>query len=188
MGKKISVDSSTMMNKIFEIIEAKKIFNINYNQLSILIHPDSYIHAIVEFKNRMISIIAHDTTMDIPIHNTLIDNNKMYFPKKSYNLDMNKLNNLSLHNVKLKKFPVVKILKLLPRKSSLFETALVSANDHLVQLYLKNRIKYYQISTKIFKIINLKEIKLLKNKIPKNVNEILKINSYVKSKVMDLCV
>ena len=188
MGKKISVDSSTMMNKIFEIIEAKKIFNIKYNQLSILIHPDSYIHAIVEFKNRMISIIAHDTTMDIPIHNTLIDNNKMYFPKKSYNLDMNKLNNLSLHNVKLKKFPVVKILKLLPRKSSLFETALVSANDHLVQLYLKNKIKYHHISTKLFKIINLKEIKLLKNKTPKNVNEILKINSYVKTKVMDLSI
>tara|TARA_Y100000768_G_scaffold49187_1_gene32068 strand:+ start:1837 stop:3006 length:1170 start_codon:yes stop_codon:yes gene_type:complete len=188
MGKKISVDSSTMMNKIFEIIEAKKIFNIKYNQLSILIHPDSYIHAIVEFKNRMISIIAHDTTMDIPIHNTLFDNNKTYFTKKSNNLDLNKLNNLSLKSVNLKKFPVVKILKLLPRKSSLFETALVSANDHLVQFYLKNKIKYNHISTKLFKIINSKEIKLLKNKTPKNVDEILKINSYVKSKVMDLCV
>ena len=71
MGKKISVDSSTMMNKVFEIIEAKKIFNINYNQLDILIHPESYIHAIVEYKNKMITIIAHDTTMDIPIANTL---------------------------------------------------------------------------------------------------------------------
>ena len=188
MGKKISVDSSTMMNKIFEIIEAKKIFNIKYNQLSILIHPDSYIHAIVEFKNRMISIIAHDTTMDIPIQNTLFDNNKTYFPKKSYNLDLYKLNNLTLKNIRIKKFPVVKILKLLPNKSSLFETALVSANDNLVQLYLKNKIKYYHISTKLFKIINLKEIRLLKRKIPKNVNEILKINSYVKSKVMDLCI
>ena len=187
MGKKISVDSSTMMNKIFEIIEAKKIFNIKYNQLSILIHPDSYIHAIVEFKNRMISIIAHDTTMDIPIHNTLLENNKTYFSKKAYNLDLNKLNNLTLKNIQLKKFPVIKILKLLPNKSSLFETALVSANDNLVQLYLKNKIKYHHISTQLFKIINLKEIKLLKNKIPKNVNEILKINNYVKSKLMDQC-
>ena len=126
--------------------------------------------------------------MDIPIHNTLFDNNKKYFKKKSYNLNLSKLNNLSLQNVKLKKFPVVKILKLLPRKSSLFETALVSANDHLVQLYLKKKIKYHHISTKLFKIINLKEIKLLKNKTPKNVNEILKINSYVKTKVMDLSI
>ena len=116
MGKKISVDSSTMMNKIFEIIEAKKIFNIKYNQLSILIHPDSYIHAIVEFKNRMISIIAHDTTMDIPIYNTLFDHNKSHIFNKSYTLDLNKLNNLSLKSIQFKKFPVVKILKLLPNK------------------------------------------------------------------------
>ena len=71
MGKKISVDSSTLMNKVFEVIEAKKIFNVNYNQIGILIHPDSYIHAIVEFTNNMISIIAHKTTMEIPILNTL---------------------------------------------------------------------------------------------------------------------
>ena len=103
-------------------------------------------------------------------------------------MDLNKLNNLTLKDIRIKKFPVVKILKLLPNKSSLFETALVSANDNLVQLYLKNKIKYYHISTKLFKIINLKEIRLLKRKIPKNVNEILKINSYVKSKVMDLCI
>ena len=57
MGKKISVDSATLMNKVFEIIEAKKIFDVNYSQLDILIHPNSYIHAIVEFKNNMISII-----------------------------------------------------------------------------------------------------------------------------------
>ena len=188
MGKKISVDSSTLMNKIFEVIEAKKIFDIQYNQLSILIHPDSYIHAIIEFKNRMISIVAHDTTMDIPIFNTLFDFKKTKIFKMSYSLDLSKLNNLSLKQVELKKFPVVKILKLLPVKSSLFETALVSANDQLVQLYLENKIKYNHISTKLIKIIDLKEIKLLKNKIPKNVDEILKINSYVKSKVIDLCV
>ena len=71
MGKKITVDSSNLMNKVFEIIEAKKIFNFNYNQLNILIHPDSYIHAIVLFKSKMISIIAHNTSMEIPIYNTL---------------------------------------------------------------------------------------------------------------------
>ena len=51
MGKKISIDSATMMNKVFEIIEAKKIFNLKYNQLEILIHPQSYLHAIVKFNN-----------------------------------------------------------------------------------------------------------------------------------------
>ena len=51
MGKKISIDSATMMNKVFEVIEAKKIFNLKYNQLEILIHPQSYFFAMVKFKN-----------------------------------------------------------------------------------------------------------------------------------------
>jgi 1-deoxy-D-xylulose-5-phosphate reductoisomerase len=183
MGKKISVDSSTMMNKIFEVIEAKKIFNIKYNQLSILIHPDSYIHAIVEFKNRMISIIAHDTTMDIPIYNTLFDDNKSYILNKSYSLDLNKLNSLSLKNVQLKKFPVVKILNLLPSKSSLFETALVAANDELVNLYLKNKIRYNDISSLLIKEISKKYIVIMKKKSPTKVSSILNVTNLVRSRI-----
>jgi len=183
MGKKISVDSSTMMNKIFEVIEAKKIFNIKYNQLSILIHPDSYIHAIVEFKNRMISIIAHDTTMDIPIYNTLFDDNKSYILNKSYSLDLNKLNSLSLKNVQLKKFPVVKILNLLPSKSSLFETALVAANDELVNLYLKNKIRYNDISSLLIKEISKKYIMIMKKKSPTKVSSILNVTNLVRSRI-----
>ena len=70
MGKKISIDSSTMMNKVFEVMETNKIFNIPLNKISILIHPSSYIHAIVKFSNGIIKIIAHDTSMKIPIFNS----------------------------------------------------------------------------------------------------------------------
>ena len=184
MGKKISVDSATLMNKIFEVIEAKKLFNLKYNQIKILIHPNSYVHAIVEFKNDMISIIAHKTTMDIPIYNTLNLDNKMFKSKNNQGIEIKKLNNLAFKNVDKNKFPVVNILKKLPNKNSLFETALVTANDHLVQLYLKRKIKFNEIPLKLFKIINLKEISLLKNKTPKNINEILKITRYVRSKVI----
>ena len=55
MGKKISVDSATLMNKVFEIIEAKKIFDIDLDKFEILIHPKSYIHAIVKLKNGLIT-------------------------------------------------------------------------------------------------------------------------------------
>ena len=78
MGKKITVDSSTMMNKVFEIIEAKKIFKLSYDQLGILIHPKSYIHSIIKFNDGMIKIIAHDTTMEIPIFNLFIMTQKKY--------------------------------------------------------------------------------------------------------------
>ena len=74
MGKKITVDSSTMMNKVFEIIEAKNIFDINYNKLNIIIHPQSYIHAILFFNDGMINVVAHETTMEIPIFNSLYEN------------------------------------------------------------------------------------------------------------------
>ena len=67
MGKKISIDSATMMNKVFEIIEAKKIFKISYKKLSILIHPKSYVHAIIKFKNGLTKFVVHETSMKIPI-------------------------------------------------------------------------------------------------------------------------
>ena len=76
MGKKITIDSSTLMNKVFEIIEAKKIFNLSYNKLEILIHPQSYVHAIIKFNDGLIKIIAHETTMDIPIFNSIYYNEK----------------------------------------------------------------------------------------------------------------
>ena len=184
MGKKISVDSATLMNKIFEVIEAKKIFNLQYNQIDILIHPDSYIHAIVEFKNNMISIIAHKTTMSIPILNTLDLKKIPFLNQKSQKIDIKKLNNLAFKNADIIKFPVIKILYKLPKNNSLFETALVASNDHLVELFLKNKIKFNQISKNLLKIINTKEIKLLKNKKPNNIDEILKISNYVRSKIM----
>ena len=81
-GKKISIDSATMMNKVFEIIEAKNIFNISYKKLSILIHPKSYVHAIIKFKNGLTKIIVHDTNMKIPIFNSLYESENSIKSKK----------------------------------------------------------------------------------------------------------
>ena len=179
MGKKITVDSSNLMNKVFEIIEAKKIFNFNFNKLKILIHPDSYIHAIVLFKSKMISIIAHNTSMEIPIYNTLSKKENKIKKNNPYYLDLNKLNNLILKNVDLKKFPLVKLLKMMPNKDSLFETALISANDYLVDLYLNKKIEYMDISKNLLRLVNSKEIKSLKTKYPKNVECIMRTNNDV---------
>ena len=71
MGKKISIDSATMMNKVFEVIEAKKIFNLKYSQLGVLVHSQSYVHAIVKFTNGLIKVLVHETNMKIPIFNSL---------------------------------------------------------------------------------------------------------------------
>ena len=145
MGKKISTDSATLMNKVFEVIEAKKIFNLDLNKICIYIHPKSYIHTIVKFKNGLIKIVAHDTDMKIPILNSIYNNNSRIKSKK---ININLLNNLNLNRVDLKKYPSMKILKLIPKKNTLFETLLVSANDELVNLFLQNKISYEDIYVK----------------------------------------
>ena len=139
MGKKISIDSATMMNKVFEVIETQRIFNLEKSKIKILIHDKSYIHAIVQFKNGLKKILAHDTNMKIPIFNTLYDNKNETKFLKSRNLDINKLNNLDLKSLDKKKFPLTKILDKISNKASLLETVLISANDELVNLFLKKR-------------------------------------------------
>ena len=186
MGKKISIDSATLMNKVFEIIEAKKIFNYKYSQLKILIHPNSYVHAIVKFNNGLIKMLMHDTNMRIPIFNSFYRNYEKKISTK--NIDFDILNNLNFADVDLIKFPVVNILKKMPNKDSLFETVLVSANDKLVDLFLNKKITFNQISTLLFKIIKMKEFSKFKKLKAKNIDEIINLNNYVSLKIENLTI
>ena len=188
MGKKISVDSATLMNKIFEIIEAKKIFDIELSKFQVLIHPKSYIHAIVKFKNGLIKIIAHETNMKIPISNSIYIGYRNHNFIKSKKVDINILNSLNLQQVNTKKFPVIKILKRLTKKNSLFDTVLVSINDELVNLFLKNKINFFDISSKIWFLINSTFFSKFKHQKPKNLAQIEKLNEFVRLKTRSLSV
>ena len=181
MGKKISVDSSTLMNKVFEVIEAKNIFNIEIKNLNILIHKDSYLHAIIKFKDGLTKLIIHETDMKIPIFNTLYEN-KLY-KQKNNKLSINKINNLNLQKPNTKKFPMIKVLKKIPKKNSLFETIIVSTNDTLVDLFLKNKIKYKDIPKIFYKVIEEKSLKKYLNISPKSVNQILKLKNIFQKKI-----
>ena len=181
MGKKITIDSATMMNKVFEIIEAKKIFNLDYNKLKILVHSQSYVHAIVKFNNGLTKILIHDTNMTIPIFNSLYEDKKKEIQSKK--LDFSIINNLNFENIDLKRFPVTKILKKLSSNDSLYETVIVSANDNLVRMFLNNKIQFLDISKTLIKILNNKEFLKFKQIIPKNINEITKLSNYVSLKI-----
>ena len=181
MGKKISIDSATMINKVFEVIEAKNIFNLNYKQISILSHPSSYVHSIINFKNGLVKIIAHNTDMTIPILNTFDDDNKL--KDISSKINIKKLNNLKLREINEKQFPAVKILKMLPNDNSLFETAIVSANDELVKLFLNKKIKFTDISIKLLRLLKSKDLSRYKQIKAKNIDEIIKLNNYVRLKI-----
>ena len=181
MGKKISVDSATMMNKVFEIIEAKKIFNLDYNKLDILVHPSSYIHAIIKFKDGMTKIIAHDTNMRIPIFNSLYDNKQKSI--RSDQLNLKKLNSLNLKQVNTIKFPSIKIIKRLQDKESLLETIIVLANDELVNLFLLKKLSFTDINNCLQKLINMQQIiNLSKNK-PGNINTTIALKELVRKKI-----
>ena len=186
MGKKISTDSATLMNKVFEVIEAKKIFNLNMDKFKILIHPKSYIHAIVKFKNGLIKLVAHDTNMKIPIFNSIYDENKNRFNSKKININL--LNDLNLCKVNIKKYPLIKILKLIPKKESLFETLLVSINDELVSLFLNNKISFDDISIKLNQLIKNKSLLKYRQKKVNNLSQIEKLNEFVRLKTKTLSV
>ena len=181
MGKKITTDSSTLINKVFEIIEAKKIFDLNYKQLNIIIHPQSYVHAMIKFTDGMVKIIAHDTTMEIPIFNSIYSTSHKKI--KTNQIDFKKLNNLNFQKVDKKKFPSVKFLKTLSSNCSLYETALVTANDEFVRLFLDNKIRYNEILPNIFKIMKLNDIIKLKKIVPTNITQVINIRDYVQGKI-----
>ena len=184
MGKKITIDFATLMNKVFEVIEAKNIFYLSYKKISILTHPKSYIHAIVKFKNGLSKILVHDPDMKIPIHNSLYNLEKKNYKSKSLNLNI--LNNLNLKKVDLVKFPLVKILNNLPKNSSLYETILITVNDYLVLKFLKKKIGYKKLINLIIKISNLKEFQKYKKIKPKNVKDIYNLRNYVHLKLNTL--
>jgi len=175
-----------MMNKVFEVIETQKIFDLPKSKIDILIHQKSYVHAIVEFNNGLKKILVHDTDMTIPIFNTIYNDNKKHL--KSNSLNLSNLNNLNFKKLDQKKFPITKVLNFLPKQDSLFETILVSANDELVSLFLENKISYNDIQKKLLSIIKTKQFSNYKNKKPNNINQIEQLNYQVRLKIRELCI
>ena len=183
MGKKISIDSATMMNKVFEIMEAKKIFDLNYETLDIFVHTSSYVHAIVKFNDGMVKIIAHDTNMKIPIFNSLHNSQKKI---KTDELNLKKLNFLDLKKVDTDKFPSIKIIKQLKNNESSLETIIVLANDILVDLFLLKKIYFTDIVSVLQKLINMKKFNNYRLKKINNINSIISLNNQIRTTINNM--
>jgi len=185
MGKKITIDSATLMNKVFEVIEAKNIFNIPYNKISILTHPSSYVHALVMFKSGVTKLLIHEPDMKIPIHNSIYYSNNNFLKKNinSKSLNFKIINNLDLKNVNVKKFPTIGLLKKLPESNTLFETVLITINDYLVYKFLDKKISFEQLNDMLIKFTLSKEFSKYKKIIPKNLKQINDIRKLVSLKM-----
>ena len=186
MGKKISVDSANLMNKVFEIMEANRMFNFDLEKYKILIHPQSYVHAIIKFKNGLIKMLLHDVDMKIPIFNSIYDDKLKYIASKKINSKT--LNNLNFYEVDKTKFPSIKLLKKISKENTLYDTVITIANDELVKLFLQHKISLRQVVTNLVKIINLKEYKKYFSKKPTSLNEIHKVRKLVRLKTNGISV
>ena len=144
MGHKITIDSSTLMNKIFELIEAQKLFNLPPEKLDIIIHPNSLVHAILELKNGLKQFIYHDTSMKIPLANAIYDGEinikKIYNKKKLIEFE-----NLIFKKVNKNIFPAIKLKKIMNQYPS---TPIIvnAANEILVDQFLKEKIGFLDIN------------------------------------------
>ena len=185
MGKKITIDSATLMNKVFEVIEAKNIFNIPYNKIAILTHPSSYVHALVMFKSGITKLLIHEPDMKIPIYNSIYNSNNNSLKKNinTKNLDFKIINNLDLKNVNVRKFPTIKLLKILPENNTLFETVLITINDYLVYKFLDNKISFEELNNMLLKFTLSKEFTKYKKIIPKNLKQINDLRELVSLKM-----
>ena len=184
MGKKISIDSANLMNKVFEVIEACRIFKFDKSKYKVVIHPQSYVHSIIRFKNGLIKMILYDTDMKIPISNTLYGSKTIHFNNKKINT--NYLNKISFSKVDIKKFPSIKLIKKC-LNLGLSATIIVNAsNEILVNLFLEGKIAFLDIVDSIYKVFNDKEFKKYANKKPKTVNEIKLIDYWARTKINDM--
>jgi 1-deoxy-D-xylulose-5-phosphate reductoisomerase len=184
MGKKITIDSATLMNKVFEVIEAKNIFNLSYSKISILTHPKSYLHAITKFKNGLTKLLLHDPDMKIPIYNSIYSSSIKSLKTSTLNFKI--LNNLELRDIDTKKFPLVKLLNKLPNNSSLYETVLITVNDYLVFKFLDKKINFQKLINLINRISNFKEFQKFKKIKPKSIDDIYELRDYVSLKLDSL--
>ena len=185
MGKKISIDSSNMMNKVLEVIEAFKLFPFNPDKYKIIIHPQSLVHAIVFFKNGQTKFLYHETDMLIPIANAIYENKidietlsgkKNSFPKNCQSLKFQEIDK--------KKFPIVTFLS----KNILQNSApiiLNASNEVLVDSFIKGKITFNSIYLYLRAVFRDKDFGKYAIKKAPNVKEIYRIDKWARRKTIE---
>ena len=182
MGKKITIDSATLMNKILELVEAQKLFSIPESKIDILIHPNSLVHAIIHLNNGLFKFIYHETSMVIPLANAIFDGkiNIDNFYQRKKNKKKKTIENLTFQKVNEKIFPIIKLKQ---RVNELPSTPIIvnAANEILVSEFLKKKLPFLNIYKHIFSIMKDRNYKKYAIKNPLKIDQILKIDNWAKS-------
>lgn len=176
MGQKITIDSATLMNKGLEVIEAKWLFDVEPSNIDVVVHPESIIHSMVEYKDS--SVIAQlglpDMKLPILYSFTYPDRVKSDYKR----LDLAELSKLTFEKAKLDVFPCLDLAYDALNKGGTYTTVLNAANEELVNLFIKERIRFYDISDNIEKMIGQH------NNITKpTLNDILAVDKETREKI-----
>ena len=186
MGKKISVDSANMMNKVFEVIEAYKLFKFDKSKYKIMIHPQSYVHSIIRFKNGLIKMILYNTDMKIPISNILYEKKKNIL--KNSDIKIKHINNLNFQKVNSKTFPSIKLLDKCFSSGPSTPIIINAANEVLVDLFLKGKIGFLDIVKIINKILRHKDFRKNAKRYPRSIKDIKIADNWSRLKTINMCV
>lgn len=152
MGRKISIDSATLMNKGFEVIEAMHLFQVPLDKIEVLIHPQALIHSMVEFVDGSILAQLGITDMRLPIQYALTFPKRL--PSRMPSLNFSQISKLNFSMPDVNKFPCLNIAYEVGRRSGTYPCALNAADEELVCAYLDEKIKLTDIPKIIKKVLS----------------------------------
>lgn len=170
MGRKISVDSATMMNKGLEYIEARWLFNASAKQMEVLIHPQSVIHSMVRYQDGSVLAQLGEPDMRTPIANTMAWPQRVVSGAKP--LDFCKMGALSFSEPDYARYPCLKLAMDAFEQGQAATTALNAANEISVAAFLDGQIRFTDIAA-----LNLAVLEHLDLREPQNVDEVLIIDA-----------
>jgi 1-deoxy-D-xylulose-5-phosphate reductoisomerase len=151
MGNRITIDSATMMNKGFEVIEARWLFGVRPDQIDVLIHPQSTIHSMVEFVDGSILAQLGPTDMRMPIQYALT------YPERAASnqvaLDWRKLRRLDFQRVSTRRFPCLRLAREAMKKGGALPCALNAADEVAVAAFLERRLPFKGIAEVIERVL-----------------------------------
>ena len=153
MGNKITVDSSTLMNKGLEIIEACILFDIDANQIEALIHPESIVHGLVEFNDASTHAFLSHPTMEISISSILFEDNNVDLNK--FHIDLKTIKSLNFYEIDDQKFSAINLAKQSLDYGGLAPSILNYTNELMVSLFLQKQIKFTDIVFYNKKLFNM---------------------------------
>jgi 1-deoxy-D-xylulose-5-phosphate reductoisomerase len=145
MGKKVTIDSATLMNKGLEVIEAHWLFNMPYENIKVIIHPQSIIHSMVEFIDGSIKAQLSYPDMRLPIQYALSYPERLSNPQLP-RLDWSRINNLTFEQPDFNTFPCLKLAIEAGKNGGTYPAVLCAADEVAVDLFLSQRIKFIDIA------------------------------------------